>query len=242
MNSNLKALQLASRFALPPNSLGYCGQNTAPERFKKCINCEDCSGIEDELSKFIVLNPYLETLATITKRPKYSYKNVEAYWLGNNTLYLAKTKDYGILLDNFTKQGVPDWLTTELRSDIPKVFIPHHLFQVLFIGVGRASGSVPYNIESINNCMIRWGKVEEMSRDKAIVALHSLKIVKGKYVLYLKKEEIAFSNELTPEVKPGTTVACHWGMVVKVLNLREETALSTWTKKIITLLKPKLPE
>ncbi|MBN2016234.1 hypothetical protein JW766_05395, partial [Candidatus Dojkabacteria bacterium] len=65
-----KALQLTSRFALPPNSLGYCGKDTAPEKFKKCIIKNDCLGVKSEIERFIVLNPYLETIAKITGKSK----------------------------------------------------------------------------------------------------------------------------------------------------------------------------
>ncbi len=164
------ALQLACRFSLPPNSLGYCGQDSAPEKFKKCVvdgvSGVDQQEIQQELEKFIVLNPYLETLATITGKSKFSSQVIEAYWLGNDELKKAKPADYLLLLDNFVKQGVPSWFVEELRAKKPKKFIPHHLFQVLHVGVGRASGSVPFNLESVNNCMIRWGKVTQILGDK----------------------------------------------------------------------------
>ena len=38
----------------------------------------------------------------------------------------------------------------ELRESPPKKFIPTHLFQVLHVGVGKASGSVEFNLETIN--------------------------------------------------------------------------------------------
>ena len=80
------ALQLESRFSLPPNSLGYCGKDTAPEKFKKCIILGECDGVEEEVSHFIVLYPYLKTLAKIMNLLELSYPVVEGYWLGNNYL------------------------------------------------------------------------------------------------------------------------------------------------------------
>lgn len=158
-----KALQLASRFALPPNSLGYCGRDTAPEKLKKCILGKGCDGVTEEIDKFIGLSPYLKTISEIIGKGKYAYETVEAYTLGNDELRKAKIKDYQTLLKNFAKQGVPPWLIDELKEKSPKVFIPNHLFQVLFVGVGKMSGSVPYNMDSINNCMIRWGKVKKIT-------------------------------------------------------------------------------
>jgi len=32
-----KALQLIPGLSLPPNALGYCGKDSAPEKFKNCV-------------------------------------------------------------------------------------------------------------------------------------------------------------------------------------------------------------
>lgn len=228
-----KALQLACRFSLPPNSLGYCGQNTAPEKFKRCVTNGVCDGIEQELEKFIVLNPYLETLAHITKRDKFSYKVIEAYWLGNDDLKISKVAHYRKLLDNFAKQGVPDWFVEELRTKIPKVFIPHHLFQVLHVGVGKASGSVPFNLESVNNCMIRWGKVIDIKDIKLTVNINSLEKSSVGYKLIQKKCEAKFIPGFLPKLKLGNIVAVHWGQAVKILTPKEVAQLSFWTQEVL---------
>lgn len=161
-----KALQLSCQFALPPNALGYCGSKTGT---KKLINCRDgksCTGVKEELKKFIVLYPYLKTLGEIAKKDPFSYKVVEAYCLGNDLLKKVELKHYSLLLKNFKKQGGPDWLIKDLKNHPPKQFIPTHAFQVLFVGVGRASGSVPFNRKTVNKCLItirgktayHWGK------------------------------------------------------------------------------------
>ncbi len=235
------ALQLACRFSLPPNSLGYCGQNSAPEKFKKCVVAGECLGIKEELAKFIVLNPYLETLATITKKPKFSRDVVEAYWLGNDELTKAKPDDYKILLANFVKQGVPSWFVEELRTKPPKVFIPHHLFQVLHVGVGKASGSVPYTLESINNCMVRWGKVTRIKSDSLEADLISLdgKIAAGKLSglkLVCVSSRARFLPGFLPDLKIGDVVAVHWNQAVKILTSKEVDQLSFWTSRIIDSL------
>lgn len=230
---NKKALQLACRFSLPPNSLGYCGQNTAPEKFKRCVIDGMCEDIEQELEKFIVLNPYLETLFQITKRAKFSYQVIEGYWLGNDELKKSKAVHYQKLLDNFAKQGVPDWFVRELQTKIPNVFIPHHLFQVLHIGVGKASGSVPFNLESVNNCMIRWGKVIEIKKNELVANLNSLEKTGGKYKLIQKKWGAKFIKGFLPKLKLGDIVAVHWGQAVKILTPKEVTQLSFWTREVL---------
>lgn len=235
-NMDTAARQLESRFSLPPNSLGYCGKDTAPEKFKKCIITGQCDGVEEEITHFIVLHPYLQTLSSIMDLPKLSYPVVEAYWIGNDYLKMAKMEHYDLLLENFLQQGVPTWLVWELRQKRPRAFIPLHLFQVLHVGVGRASGAVPYNLDSMNACMIRWGKVERMESGLATVNLNSLKKEDEKYSLTMLQETVPFNSDLVPGLKTGDTVAVHWKQVIKILTAAEEKNITFWTNEVIKSL------
>lgn len=230
---DIKALQFESRFSLPPNSLGYCGSDTAAGKFKKCIIEGKCEGVVEEIKKFIVLYPYLKTIAKIASLPIYSYKVFESYWLGNDLLKMFKPEDYDALLEMFLAQGVPDFFVEELRNKRPKVFIPSHLFQVLHVGVGRASGAVPFNLKSINNCMIRWGKVISLKENEALINLNSLKKSGKGYALIFKKESVPFNLKLIPGIKKGDIVAVHWEMAVKILSKDEENKLEFWTKEVL---------
>jgi hypothetical protein len=229
-----KALQLASRFSLSPNSLGYCGKKSASAKFKKCIIDNKCDEIKDELKNFIVLYPYLKTLSKILGKSYSSYPVIESYWLGNDELKKVRQKDYNLLLNNFVKQGVPDFFVEELRAKKPKRFIPNHLFHVLFVGVGKASGAVPFNLDSINNCMIRWGIVQKIFKNEALVILNSLK-KKGEnsYTLTKIKSLIPFDSKFTPDLIIGDIVAVHWNLIVKVLTQDEEKNLKFWTEKVL---------
>jgi hypothetical protein len=235
---DVKALQLNSRFSLPPNTLGYCGKNTAPAKFIECVINGKCDGVEEELPKFIVLNPYLETLKEITKLDKYSYENIEAYWLGNEQLRKANLKHYSLLLENFTKQGVPTWLTDELKIKVPQKFVPNHLFQVLHVGVGKASGSVPYNIETINNCMVRWGEVKKIENGKLKLDLNSLQKTNNQFKLETRETEFDYRADFLTGIKNGDTVVVHWKQVVKILNKTEEKNLSYWTNEVLAATNP----
>jgi hypothetical protein len=232
---DIKALQFESRFSTPPNSLGYCGRGTAQAKFRTCIIDGKCEGVAEEATKFVVLHPYLKTISEITKQPKFSYKVIEAFWLGNNLLKKAKLADYDLLLNNFESQGVPKFFVDKLRENKPKVFIPSHLFQVLHVGVGRASGAVPFNMNSINNCMVRWGKVEKIDNNTARTRLNSLK-KNCLYKLVRKTVNIPFEKDIVPNIKTGSVVAVHWNMVTKVLTKKEEKKLEYWTKEVLRLI------
>ncbi len=230
---DIKALQLAARFALPPNSLGFCGRRSAPARFTECIKQNKYEGIKEELEKFIVFNPYLETIKKITKDEKFCYKNIEAYWLGNERLEMATKNDYFNLLINFSKQGVPEWLVKELKNKVPKVFLPFHLFQLLHVGVERAGGMIQNNLDSLNNCMARWGRVAKITNNKIEIDLWSIGKKAGRYSLIKMKEKCDWEPEITPEVKKGSLVAVHWKQVVKTLDLRERQNLKYWTEQTV---------
>jgi len=195
-----------------------------------------CEGVEEELSKFIALNPYMETLARVIGEKKFSYKVAEAYWLGNDELKKAKLNHYRLLLKFFTKQGVPSWLVDELGKQVPKKFIPFHLFQVLHVGVGRASGAVPFNLDSINNCMVRWGTIEKIENGELRIENWGLERKHDKYILVKQDTKVAFREDFLPGVKVGDMVAVHWGQAVKKLTPKEVANLAYWTGEVLKVV------
>ena len=235
-----KALQLCARFALQPNELGYCGTDIAPAKLKKCVTKGKCDGIEKELEKFIVLNPYLETIANITGKDKFSYEVIESYWLGNDLLRKIKPEHYQDLLKNLISQGIPKFLVKEISKKIPNSFIPVHLFNILHIGVGKASGSVPFNLKSINNCMIRWGNILDQKITKSSKTC-SVKITQldKEWKLTETIEEIKIDHSLTPNLEIDDSVAIHWGYIAKKLTDKELTNLIIWTQNLLNSLKNK---
>ncbi len=249
---NIKALQLCSHFALQPNMLGYCGQESAPAKLVRCIQGGKCTSVQEELKQFIVLNPYLQTIAEITGKDPFSYEVVEAYWLGNDILKHIESEHYNILLKHLIKQGVPEFLIQEIIDKKPQKFIPIHLFNILHIGVGKASGSVPFNLESINNCMIRWGKVltnPQINRQKIQKELSTSSILnnyqlikvetveigrkKDMYVLHDVTKEFAYYPDVIGEIANNDEVALHWGWIAKKLTKEEKQNLVYWTNDLL---------
>lgn len=230
MVMNNSGAKLCCYFSRQPNYLGYCGRESAKDTFRKCLLTGDCDDIPEEVNQFIVLNPYLETIAEITHHPKLSKEVVECFWLGNDLLKQCKPEHYALLLKNLEKQGVPSFLIDEIRPKVPKPFIPIHLFNIMHVGVGRASGSVPFNLESINHCMIRWGHVVSKGQGKAIIDAVELsnanKVVPSTITT-------SYDEELFPELKTGDHVAIHWNSIAKVLNEIELKKLIYWTKEFL---------
>lgn len=236
-----KALQLCSTFALQPNELGFCGKKSSPTKFKKCITKGNCEDIEGELEDFIVLNPYLETIAQVTGKDKFSFEVVESYWFGGDLLRSIKPEHYQLLLKNLEDQGVPSFLIKEIKNKKPDPFIPVHLFNILHVGVGKASGSVPFNLNSINNCMIRWGNIlddQKITKSSKTVSVKLTQLDKD-WKLAETVEEIKIDHALTPNLKVDDSVAIHWGYVAKRLEDNELTNLIIWTQNLLNSLKKK---
>jgi len=110
------------------------------------------------------------------------------------------------------------------------------LFQVLHVGVGKASGAVLFNVKTINNCMIRWGKIQSFSQNTVVLNLNSLKPNgENKYKLTILKETVSYNKEITGALKISDTVAVHWGMAIKKLTKIEEKKIKYWTDEVIKL-------
>lgn len=238
------ALQLASRFSYSPNHLGYCGRHTAHAAFTKCIRQGSCASVAEEISHFIVLYPYLKTIAQATDLTPCDYRVIEAYWMGNDLLSRIPVKYYDTLIEEFTHQGVPDTLTQDLRNRRPRTFIPSHLFQVLHVGVGQASGAVPFTIESVNECAVRWGVVKERDGNGSVrVNLCTFEHTRDTISVVERGSTASFHTHACDTVSVGDTVAVHWGGVVKVLDGEELSQLRYWSSVTLDALPlPPIPE
>ncbi len=217
-----KALQLASRFALAPNALGFCGKQSAPAKLAHCISSGNCADVAEELKHFRTLWPYLLTIAEISGREPLSHSVVEAYWLGNSILRKARPRHFDTLLQHLANQGVPKEEIERMRRDAPKAFIPFHLWQVLLAG--------SHNTEQINQCMVRWGKVLEVHQSTVVVDLWVLAETNR---LERRETTLKFKSSLVPNLRVGDTIATHWGWVSKTLTQQEARHLSFWTRRVL---------
>lgn len=239
---DVRALTLGARFSYPPNHRGYCGRESAQDVFTRCILHGSCDKVGEELTRFIVLYPYLQVIAEAHDLDPFDRRVIEAYWIGNRLLEKIDLNSYDRLLDRFMEQGVPEWLIRSLRERRPARFIPTHLFQVLHVGVGQASGAVPFTMESVYACMIRWGKVEHVDHGGALsLKLNSIRIERGAFGLFHEKVMVAPDAHPFDEIHVGDTVAVHWNKIVKVLTPPEQRNLTRWTRETLQILQPLIP-
>ena len=78
---------LFSRYAYPPNALGYCGPENSAELFERAAAGEDSPDLRRLIRGFEGAWPYLALIAGAAGRADPLDPDVvEAYWVGNGLL------------------------------------------------------------------------------------------------------------------------------------------------------------
>ncbi len=219
------------------NKLNYCGPDQAYLEFAQFLqNGGDESKIRKHLSNFQGLYPYLSLIANKHGLDPFDRRVVEAYWMGNELLDVFTREDYVRFMPELGKRGLPQSHVTWCQENLPEGAIPHHTFHVLFVGVGRVTGSVPTILPSMQNCMASWGRVVELDTDKATIEGPFLNQVSGRYTLEnITRRSVSFQPELQ-HLKPDMMVAAHWGSVAAVLEQRQYQNLIRYTTRIIEIV------
>ena len=226
-------LNLTLKYSFITNKLRYCGPYDSYRDFLDYLlnpSSELKTKIIDELKRFEGLYSYLQLIAVKTSKKEFSHKVGEAYWLGNELLDEFSEADLKKLILNLTKRGLPKSYAEKLVKNIPKGMLPHHSFNVIYVGVGKITGSVGFNIENINNCLIRPAEVIEV-KDKVVIAQHRpYKFENNKLTLYTSiKTKFDYMPEFV-NLEKGDIISIHWNFVVDKLLQKEFSNLVNYTK------------
>ncbi|RJQ18157.1 hypothetical protein C4573_00355 [Candidatus Woesearchaeota archaeon] len=234
----MNGIELAIRFSFITNSLQFCGPHCASDQFMEYVDKKNNEkDVEDSLKKFEGLYPYLSTIAEKTGKKFTDYEVIEAYWIGNKLLEQFDKEDLKKIIEKLMQRGLPKSMGEKLIKNMPSGFMPHHNFNVFYVGVGNTTGSVPTNLQNMDNCRISWGKVSEVLTEKVLVQTPVLKKQGNQY--YLGKEEtktIVFKPSLFPSIKKGDVIALHWGFACLVLTEEQLSNLKKYTRKIIDVM------
>src|SRR4030066_1148164 len=99
--NNFDGVFTCSRYAYPPNSLPLCGPAKQNDLKWYSSTGETDSGTKEILSDFSTLYPYLSLIAYENSiRSPFSYKVIEAYWLGNNLLCAVAPRSFARFLND----------------------------------------------------------------------------------------------------------------------------------------------
>jgi hydrogenase maturation factor len=231
------------RYAFMPNQLGYCGGSDSQALLEYGIANRVDRGLLELERQFEGAFPYLELIArTNDIVDPLDRQVVEAYWIGNS---LLDRVDIGALYASLEERFRPrtnskDWPWLAFKA--PAGAKPHHSFHVLEVyprvGLMR-SGLVDRLVDTMKNCLIRWGRVCAVSGPQLVVEAPTLHHDSGKLQLTEPRRETVVrwhdGRGFVGDVREGDWVAIHWGWACDVLTLRQQANLERFTRWHLTL-------
>ncbi|MGI9659461.1 MAG: DUF6390 family protein [Gaiellaceae bacterium] len=232
---------LFARYAYPPNALGYCGDDKASTLLDYASESACDAGLVELARSFDGAWPYLELIAGASNiEDPLSRAVVEAYWLGNPLLDRVKARDFANHLDErFRRRAGRTW--DKLRATLPRGALPHHNFHVLcvypWVGLMR-TGAVEHPLQMVDRCRIRWGTVESVASDSAVVRTRRLawdghKLAVGPYAAE-RFTWRASGAGFVEELAPGDVVSLHWDWICDRIPAWQAAQLCYYTRRILT--------
>lgn len=229
-------LPIVARFAIQPNMLGFCGENSSQEILRRFITSKttDSLPVIDTLRNhgFPDLNSFLESISQITELNIFNNDVVTSYWFGNDLTEKTFNRGKEMLVAKYAKYISPDFAKNLEQRLPPKLYLTH-LTQVAFIA------TPDYNplqkTKLINQCMVAGATVFSVNftEKSAIVIRDVLEKNEGPgYKVLRKKQTVKLDPDLTPQLEPNQQVAVHLGYVATILSSDEASNLSNWTRKV----------
>ena len=223
-------MSLFAQYAYPPNELGYCGP----------ADGGGASGLTAHAEEFDGAWPYLTAIAdAVGSSDPLDDEVVSSYWVGGPALAKVDPADLlRVLRTSFAGQ------VTGLLDDVspgPGV-LAHHSFHVLVVypWVRFLDRDPTTALGVLQDCRIRWGTVESVDGDQAVITSAPLQFADGVLTLgeprservHWRKDELS----LTSAPEPGSTVAAHWNWVCQTLSEEQNTALESATRATLELV------
>lgn len=214
-----------SRYAYPPNELGYCGPDQSRELLERTA-----AGLADPDLRRLAAGfegawPYLTLIAAANGiADPLDAGVVEAYWLGNALLDAVPLALLFDSLDSrFGRRDRRAWVG--LRDGMSAQARPQHGFHVFcvypWMGLLRG-GVVAEPLHVLDRCRIRWGQVVEVSPTTALVRSRALTwdghrlALGGSHV-----EQVRHTDDgatLAPGLAVGQWCSMHWDWVCEPLD------------------------
>jgi len=234
-------IELAARFALPPNSKRYCGKPSFVSAFRAYLSFhqpKQAANLRNELAKFKAHYSYLKLIALASGLKPFDARVAEAFWIGNSLLGKVKKKELQSLIANeFCGKGMlSKKKAQEMASSLPNGFAPHHSFHVLYLHT--ISGVIEKSVKNADMCRVSWGKVIGVEEGRVKVKTQKLVRVKGKLALLpaVKKWKTSCAGiALLPDAKPGDIVASHWGFAAMKISKNQAKRLQKATENNVSV-------
>lgn len=230
-----------ARYAYPPNSLGYCGPGDHLALFEYGSAGVVDGGLRALARDFEGAWPYLELIASRSRRDPLDQDVVGAYWIGNGLLDRVDRASFGSSMrERFQNPAGASWDSVADALDAGAK--PSHGFHVFcvypWVGLMR-TGMVSQPLHVLDQCRIRWGEVVEIDGDQAKVRTWPLVLDGDRLVIGGERVEsvtwASGGHGLSPELEPGDSVALHWNWVCERLDQKDLTRLQRETGTALQL-------
>ena len=228
-------LSLCSRYAYPPNSLSLCGPDKRGDLLHYSSTFIFDKGTKEILEDFSTLYPYLCLIAYENNiKDPFDNRVSEAYWLGNKLLESVGIKNYAKHLKEKLQ------LRKKSKKEQHHIFkyfsrqpLPHHSFQVMSTGKRMGHLEIPHTLESMDACLINWGRILAIGKQTAEIETQKLETIKGILTLSKKKFRTVRSqgdnDRIMSRLIIGDYVSYHWGYICQRLTLRQLKNLQLYT-------------
>lgn len=223
------------RYAYPPNALGYCGPSDSLALFEYATSQVSDGGLAVLARDFEGAWPYLELIAHANGKDPLAGDVVEAYWIGNRLLDRVDISSFGHAMEErFRSRAGRSW--DALVDAVVSGIGPHHGFHVFcvypWVGLMR-TGSVSQPLQILDRCRIRWGTVQLVQGDRALVASQGLVFERDALALGSERvEEVAWARDghgFSEDLQPGDLVSMHWDWVCERIPAQAADALRRGT-------------
>lgn len=219
-----------SRYAYPPNALGYCGPQDSAELFERAAAGQDSPELRRLIRGFEGAWPYLQLIAGAAGREDpLDPEVVEAYWIGNGLLDAVTPRLlHASMEERFrSRLGVAQW--SALDAAFAEHARPHHGFHVFvvypWVGLLRA-GRVVEPLHVLDRCRIRWGTVLSTTQSSAVVRYRPL-VWDGRTITL--GEPTSETVHHTGCIAAGDVCSLHWDWVCEPLTPGRLAALQRQT-------------
>lgn len=229
---------LFSRYAYPPNQLGYCG----PEDHRELLEYGSSGIVDPGLARlargFSGAWPYLQLIAHATGiEDPLDRRVVEAYWIGNPLLEKVDMTVFGnSLMERFRPRTGKHW--AHLAEAIPEGAVPHHNFHVfgVYPWVGLLTHeSSEHPLHVLEKCRVRWGQVLTVLGDELTVRSQPLTWNGHSLSLGEVRTETVTSAiggmGFVRDLEPGEWISMHWDWVCDRLTRRQLSTLRYYTQQ-----------
>jgi hypothetical protein len=227
---------LFARYAFPPNELGYCG----PADADVLLRGDNPAEVAAHAKEFDGAWPYLRAIADATGTPDALDADVvRSYWVGGPQLDRV---DPAALLDKLRRafKGQSTGLLFDLAQ--PQGSLAHHSFHVFVVypWVRFLDRDATIALKVLQDCRIRWGTVESVEDEYAVIVTRPLTFTDGTLALGEPgPDRVRWSKagvSLIEPPTPGDVVSAHWDWACGVLADDECAALAAATQTTLDLV------